>query len=157
MNLPKNERDDGKASCTLSCPSTSASDPEARVFGVVVGSGERPEVAYLEQPVALSSLAAALPPDVNATEVYRLAGRCAQSACQHYSGSHCKLGEHLATTLEVVSRALPPCSIRHECRWFHEQRAQACLRCPQVVTEVQAPLGRRTSPKGEGRRLLPVV
>jgi hypothetical protein len=157
MNLPDNESDNGKSTCTLSCPSTSARDPEARVFGVVLGSSEAPEVAYLKEPVLLSALDTTLPPDVQPTEIYRLAGPCAQSACQHYSGSHCRLGEHLATTLNVVTRALPPCSIRHECRWFHEQRAQACLRCPQVVTEVQAPLGRRTSPKREGKRLLPVV
>jgi hypothetical protein len=144
-------------SSELSCPSTTARDPDARVFGVVLGGAETPEIAYLPQPVPLSSIDAPLPPDVQPTEIYRLAGQCVKSSCQHYSGTHCRLGEHVATTLDAVTRALPPCSIRHECRWFHEQRAQACLRCPQVVTEVQVPLGQRTSPKGEGKRQLPVV
>ena len=113
-------------------------------------------MAYLPEPVPLSSIDAPLPPDVQPTEVYRLAGRCSKSECLHYSGSHCKLGEHIVSTLDVVTRALPPCSIRSECRWSAEQRAQACMRCPQVVTEVQAPLGHKTSPKGEGKRQLPV-
>jgi hypothetical protein len=157
MSQPVKENDRANASSTLSCPSTTARDPDARVFGVVLGGAEAPEIAYLPEPVPLSTIDTPLPPDVNPTEIYRLAGRCAKSDCQHYSGTHCRLGEHVATTLEVVTRALPPCSIRHECRWFHEQRAQACLRCPQVVTEVQAPLGRKTSPKGEVKRQLPVV
>ena len=147
---------DSEEGKTWSCPSTTAADPDARVFGVVVGTADVPEVAYLAEPVPLSTASSATPADVSATEIYRLAGRCVESQCQHYSGKHCRLGEHIVSSLEAVARALPPCSIRQDCRWFHEQRAQACLRCPQVVTEVAA-LPPRASPHGEGKRQLPVV
>ena len=155
MSKPVDEGGEGKRS--LSCPSAAASDPAARVFGVVVGSADAPEVAYLAEPVLLSEAAASLPPDVSPTEVYRLSGKCVETSCQHYSGSHCRLGEHIAQTRQAMASALPACGIRHECRWFHEQRAQACFRCPQVVTEVPALLPRKASPQGEGKRQLPVV
>lgn len=153
MSKHVGESEDGK---TWRCPSTTAADPEARVFGVVVGSADAPEVAYLAEPVPLSTASAATPSDVSPTEIYRLAGTCVERNCQHYSGKHCRLGEHIVTHLDAVTRALPPCSIRADCRWFHEQRAQACLRCPQVVTEVAA-LPQRALPQGEGKRQLPVV
>jgi hypothetical protein len=35
--------------------------------------------------------------------------------------------------------SLPPCKIRHECRWFLQEGRPACRRCPQVITEVREP------------------
>jgi hypothetical protein len=32
---------------------------------------------------------------------------------------------------------LPPCSIRPGCMWWRQEGKNACLRCPQVVTETR--------------------
>jgi hypothetical protein len=136
----------------LSCPSTSAADPDAKVFGIVVGSALEPEVVYLDQ---LESLAA-LPtlPDVPVTEMYRLVGTCTEGACAQWSGARCGLGRHVARELPAVVERLPSCSIRRSCRWFAEERAQACLRCPQVVTDTRVSLSEMAR---RARRQLPVV
>jgi hypothetical protein len=34
-----------------------------------------------------------------------------------------------------VVDALPRCLIRPACRWFQQEGKEACVRCPQVVTE----------------------
>ena len=47
---------------------------------------------------------------------------------------------------------LPPGTIRATCRWFAENRAAACVRCPQVVT-----LSPTRSSKEAGRRRLPIM
>ncbi|HEX5658269.1 MAG TPA: hypothetical protein VFX59_13800 [Polyangiales bacterium] len=136
----------------LSCPSTSASDPDAAVFGIVSGTAREPDLIYLEQPVALSELP--LPPDVPAAEMYRLVGSCAQRECGNWTGSRCRLGQQIAHDLPVVVDSAPPCSIRRTCRWFAEEGVPACLRCPQVVTHTHVPLREQAR---RAKRQLPVV
>ena len=38
-----------------------------------------------------------------------------------------------------VVGALPRCAIRPTCRWFRQEGREACLRCPQVATELRNP------------------
>jgi hypothetical protein len=33
-----------------------------------------------------------------------------------------------------VVDSLPPCTIRKECRWFAQEGAAACMRCPEITT-----------------------
>jgi hypothetical protein len=120
---------------------------------VVVGGAERVEIAYLEEPVAVSDEVLAMAQGVNPMEVFRTTAPCAESKCQHFSGSHCKLGERLSQELAKVASTLPPCSIRSACRWFSERGADACLRCAQVVTD--RPVAVRSEDKS--RRQLRVV
>jgi hypothetical protein len=141
----------------LSCPSASAYSENAQVFGVVMGTAEAAEVAYLDEPVPLAEQLAALPADVQPAEVFRMKSRCMGDACHHYSGSRCSLIKHIVESLPPVLEALPVCSIRRDCRWFAEEKAQACLRCPQVVTDMPAVLPRSVAPATRGRRQLPVV
>jgi hypothetical protein len=37
--------------------------------------------------------------------------------------------------LPAVVDVLPICTIRASCRWYAQEGRDACLRCPQVVTE----------------------
>lgn len=147
----------------LSCPSASAHSENPQVFGVVVGGADAPELAYLNEPVPLSEQLGLLPDDVRPAEVFRMKSRCMGGSCQHYSesGSHCSLIKHIVEALPPVLDALPPCSIRRECRWFAEEKSQACLRCPQVVTDVPsvvpAFVPSSAAPAGRARRQLPVV
>jgi hypothetical protein len=36
--------------------------------------------------------------------------------------------------LPVVVDALPPCTIRNNCRWFSQEGEAACKRCPEITT-----------------------
>ena len=59
------------------------------------------------------------------------------------------LAQRIVETLDPVVDALPSCLVRASCRWYAEQGAQACFRCPQVVTVIppgNAPLNRAALP-----------
>jgi hypothetical protein len=118
---------------TLLCPSARPEDEDAHVFGVAVGTAEKPEVAYLDEPQPLTpdvlALSDGLPPD----QVFRITSRCVESKCVNWQG-RCTLGDDIVRTVPEVVAQLPPCSIRSACRWFAENHVAACLRCPQIVT-----------------------
>jgi hypothetical protein len=109
---------------------------DAQVLGVVRRTGSGPRVSYVNglAPVTQELLDAAAP--APATAVLRFAARCETSRCRHYDGAACTLGSRIARLLPEVADSLPPCTIRRNCRWFAEQGSPVCLRCPQVVTQV---------------------
>ena len=119
------------------CPSAQPGMDDARVFGVqtVTAEGEF-RVGYLTeaQPVTPDILAAsgAAPP----TQVMRVAARCMGSGCKHFDGATCQLATRITQMLDPVVSGLPRCAIRPTCRWFRQEGRAACLRCPQVVTDL---------------------
>jgi hypothetical protein len=124
---------------SLSCPSARPDSEGATIFGVVAGTAEEPRVGYLERQVRPTGelLAVIAPADPGA--VFRFGSRCAESACSHFANSRCSLGERLVQLLPAVTDRLPPCALRPTCRWFAEQGAAACRRCPQVISHHAAP------------------
>ncbi|PYX88836.1 MAG: nitrogen fixation protein [Acidobacteria bacterium] len=123
----------------LLCPSAQPDMEGARVLGVISGSAEQSQVAYLNSnvPVTAGLLAAAAP--LKPTEVFRFAAHCEENKCRHFDGSHCQLATRIVQILPAVTDGLPPCLIRAECRWFQQEGKAACMRCPQVVTESYEP------------------
>jgi len=119
----------------LLCPSAQPEMKECRVLGVVGGTAERPELAYLNQllPVTEELLRMAAP--VKPTEVFRFAARCEEKACRHFDGASCRLATRIVQILPAVTPGLPACIIRPTCRWYQQEGNAACLRCPQVVTQ----------------------
>jgi hypothetical protein len=120
----------------LACPSAPVDEHDARVFGVVSGTPDAPEIAYLEEPVPLTPELRALTGELHPGEVFRVTSRCMEGRCREFANGRCSLGDRVVAKLPVASVGLPPCSIRSSCRWFAEQGAKACLRCPQVITFV---------------------
>lgn len=120
---------------TLSCPSAQPSMEAPRLLGVVEPTEDGPRVAYLNEEVAVTSdlLGAAAP--ARPAEVFRFAAICETSRCTHFDGMRCKLAARIVDRLPPVVDALPVCLIRPTCRWFAQEGREACLRCPQVVTE----------------------
>jgi hypothetical protein len=116
------------------CPSAQPDMLGARAFGVILGSTEVPQVAYLkaEATVDLSRLRRLR--DLEPTEVFRIAARCEESRCAHFNGTRCTLAQRIVEQLPPVVDALPPCTVRSSCRWYLEQGKEACFRCPQLVT-----------------------
>jgi hypothetical protein len=123
----------------LSCPSARPDSDGAVIFGVVGGTAEQPRVGYLERQVRPSGDLLALAGAADPGTVFRFGGRCAEGACSHFADSRCSLGERLVQLLPPVADRLPPCTLRPTCRWFDEQGAAACRRCPQVISHNSAP------------------
>lgn len=130
MCAPKSDA----AASPYSCPSAQPDMEDARAIGLVSGSASAPRIAYLKAEAVIP--AAALPrlEGVATVEVFRLAARCEEHRCAQFADGRCSLGQRLVDGTDPVVDALPSCTIRDTCRWFAEQGAPACLRCPQVVT-----------------------
>lgn len=136
----------------LMCPSAEPDGASATVFGLVLGTPERPETVYLDEarPVTAELLALAEP--VAPTEMFRFAARCIRTACAHYDTARdsCRFGEKTVRLAPVVVHQLPRCAIRSSCRWWHQEGAAACQRCPQVVRTCVAgspEVGRAADPR----------
>ena len=122
------------------CPSAQPDMADAKVFGVMTGTQQDGlRVAYLNevQPVAPDILAASGP--LEPPDVMRIAAPCMGDGCTHFDGTNCMLATRIATMLDPVVRSLPRCAIRPTCRWFKQEGAEACVRCPQVVTNQRTP------------------
>ena len=109
------------------------------VIGVIGGTAEQPEVAYLAAPQPVTEQLLSLTEPVKPTEVFRFAATCAENACQHFDGVKCRLAARTVNMLPVVVDRLPPCPIRSHCRWWQQEGKSACMRCPQIVTEIYHP------------------
>ena len=123
------------ATGTPLCPSGRPEAANAVVFGVVEGTVEAPQVAYLTEPVPVNEEIRALSDSVEPTEMFRIASTCASKGCQHFDGSNCRLAMRVVEQLPSTVETLPECQIRPHCRWWQQEGKAACLRCPQVVTD----------------------
>jgi hypothetical protein len=119
---------------TLLCPSSQPEVAGVRVLGVVGQTASGPEVSYLERPVPATPDVLAMSAPFLPTEVFRLAAPCQTHRCPHFDGTNCGLATRIVQILPAVVDQLPPCQIRSECRWFRQEGAAACRRCPQIST-----------------------
>jgi len=127
----------------------------AHAFGVVRTDSGAPRVTWIERPVPVTPQLLAMSQPVPPTQVMRFAARCQESACSHFDGRDCRLASRIVDLLDSVVTALPPCTIRASCRWFRQESAPACRRCPQIVTETLNPselLERAATPEPKGRQ-----
>ena len=121
---------------TLLCPSANPQDASARVFAVIGGTPTQARASYLDRALPLTADIQALADPVNPAEVFRVAAPCVAMACEHFNASHdsCRLASKTVELAPVVVDRLPRCAIRRDCRWWKQEGAAACRRCPQVVT-----------------------
>jgi hypothetical protein len=126
-------------SASLLCPSARPEMPGARIFGIVGGTANCPRVGYLDEPRPATDELLSIAQPAVALEVFRITAPCEESKCQHFDGNDCKLARRIIQILPPVVTGLPPCSIRSGCRWWKQEGKDACLRCPQIVTQVFGP------------------
>ncbi len=128
-----------RSSNPILCPSAPPTIGEAVLIGVVTGSPEAPRVVPTEAvlPVTVDLLAMADP--VRPSEVFRFASPCRAEACVHFESGACQLAARGTKLLDPVTEDLPPCPIRRDCRWFRQEGAAICKRCPQVITDQYKP------------------
>jgi hypothetical protein len=138
--VPASDEEDQKPGAPVYfCPSAQPDVQNGLVFGVVGGTPGDPRVSYLESPLPVTPELLGLSEPVHPTEVFRFGAPCAQSGCQHYDGNHCGLIQQIVVGIPPVASTLVPCRLRPRCRWWHEEGAAACIRCPLVVTQQPNP------------------
>ena len=120
------------------CPSAHDAGDDGRVFAVVEGTPDAPRATYLRRSLPLIGVRH-LAEGVEAEEVFRIAFPCAELGCVHFNNNQCSLARRVVEQLDPLGDSLPRCAIRSRCRWWAEQGAEACRRCPQVVTFDYAP------------------
>lgn len=125
----------------LACPSAASDWEGAQLLGVVGGTADAPELQYVEpRPVTPELLGLAGP--VLPEEVFRFTAPCRGEGCPQFRGGRCGVAAAAVNHLsEVTEGPLPRCSIRSTCRWWHDEGAAACRRCPTVVTADTARIG----------------
>ncbi len=132
------------------CPSAQSDWDDAQVIGVLVDTPEDGRrVGYLTeaQPVTPDIVDATKP--ARPAEVLRVAAPCMGTGCVHFDGATCQLAARITSMLDPVVSGLPRCTIRPHCRWFRQEGRAACLRCPQVITELRAPTDLQRAIAGE--------
>lgn len=121
---------------SLTCPSSQPDMEGAQVLGVVERGPDGPQLAYVNAHVPVTDEVLDATGDVPPTLVYRFAGPCVERKCTHFDGERCQLAVRIAAGLSPAVDKLPPCAVRKTCRWYLQEGAAACGRCPQVVTQV---------------------
>ncbi len=116
------------------CPSAQPGMDECRVLGVVRRDGSAPMLEYLNQRLPATPEVLAMSAPLKPTEVFRLAATCAEGRCPHFDGKDCRLATRIVKILPAVVDSLPACIIRSECRWYSQEGASACRRCPGITT-----------------------
>lgn len=125
----------GSAAAPLACPSANPDWDDAQLLGVVLGTPTAPETWFTGvRAIDPAMIAAAAP--ARPAEVFRFTARCRGGECAQFQDGRCRVGAAVAAHLEPLpEHALPRCGIRPQCRWWQEQGAAACRRCPTVVTD----------------------
>ena len=124
-----------------------------RLLGVIEGTGREARVAYLNEDVPVTDELLGQSQPLPPTRIFRLAAACEEARCTHFDGTRCNLVTRIVNLLPPVVDQLPVCLIRSTCRWYEQEGASACQRCPQVVTELDDPADdfkRAALPDSEG-------
>jgi hypothetical protein len=121
------------------CPSAQPGMENCRVLGVVLEEStphQHPttRIVYLSELLPATNDVLALSAPLKPTEVFRLSATCAEHKCPHFDGADCRLATRIVKILPAVVDALPSCTIRKDCRWYSQEGAAACQRCPEITT-----------------------
>ena len=123
------------AATELLCPSAPPLPGEAVLIGVVTGEPGQPRVVPTGSPISVTPELLTMAEPVRPSEVFRFAASCRGGQCIHFEDEACQLAVRSVALLEAVSQELPACPIRPKCRWFRQEGAAICRRCPQIVTD----------------------
>lgn len=123
----------------LLCPSSRGAVGDSVLIGVVTRHADGPRVVPTERAMPVTPDILRMAEPVVPSEVFRFASPCQAGQCPHFKNEACQLAARSVDLLEAVTESLPKCSIRPHCRWFRQEGAAICKRCPQVVTDQYNP------------------
>ena len=115
------------------CPS-SVPLPKSKLIGVLNEKTNRMEI--LPEPVPIDE-------DIQRElerfgekkmKTVRLTNTCAMKGCGQWDGSKCSLIGNILEKIEEKKREknLPECGIRNTCRWYAQEKEEACKVCTLV-------------------------
>jgi hypothetical protein len=119
------------------CPSSPIHEG-AILVGIVMRDGR---VAFASDRIVVDAEFVRIAREGDSPEArFRFGSACAKTGCAQWSGERCGvidrvMDEAAAGTGEP--QQLPECSIRPQCRWFHQRGAAACAVCPEVITDMR--------------------
>ena len=119
----------------LLCPSSKCEDG-AKLLGIVK---EDAHVDFLKHPIQIDQDFVDSAKEGRTPELrFRFAGKCLKAGCRQWTGERCGVIDNIVDQLQqaIPEASLPTCSIRPECRWFHQRGPEACKVCPFVITDV---------------------
>ena len=123
-----------KKASHLLCPSAPCKEG-ANVIGIVMATDG---VALLNKPIPVDKEFMQRAQQGRAPEKrFRFSYTCVQSGCSQWKGSKCGLIETVVQDIRADQKripTLPNCTIRKDCRWFHQEGAAACAVCPLIIT-----------------------
>ena len=119
----------------LLCPSSRGNLEDSLLIGVVTDRAGSPHVVATARALPVTAEILEMAGPVQPTEVFRFASPCQTGKCPHFQNEACQLAVRSVDLLQAVVDELPKCSIRAHCRWFRQEGAAICKRCPQVVTD----------------------
>ena len=109
------------------------------IFGVAREVDGVERIHHLAEPLPVTPELLALAAPARPTEIFRFAAPCAESACNHFDGTDCRLAKKIVDGVMEMVDAIPPCRIRPTCRWFAQEGRRACVRCPLIFSETANP------------------
>jgi hypothetical protein len=123
--------------CGLFCPSAQPQLSGSMLLALVEKSSDGARVSYLERPVKVTdgTVLAFTAGPTHATSLFRFAAPCATSGCRNWEGSSCRVAQRMVQILPATANELPNCKLRPRCRWYDQEGAAACQRCPQAITD----------------------
>lgn len=129
------------------CPSFAPRAPgKGVVFAIVAGTPEQPEVIPLAKPEPVTEEVFELAAPHHPSEIFRIATPCLEGGCKNFGNGLCHLAKAMLQRPEAAAD-LPPCRIRPQCVWWHQEGKAACLRCPEVITNNPVTLAIRNAMK----------
>lgn len=127
---------------SILCPSSPCKEG-AILLGIVLADGSvafaRDHIVVDKGFVQNATREGSYPPESR----FRFSSPCAQGACRQWTGVRCGVIDSVMTDVETAGYQPPPgtsipdCSIRADCRWFHQSGPGACAVCDLVVTETR--------------------
>lgn len=123
-----------------SCPSAPAA-PGVRLLGMLGPDGR---IHNLKSVVAVDAEFLASAAEAGPVEAQmRFSSRCQTGNCVQWTGTRCGVIDRALALIEaalpdVAAAALPPCTIRNDCRWYAQTGARACGACSYIVTDRRA-------------------
>lgn len=107
------------------------------LLGIVLPDGR---IAFASDKIVLSEQFVQIAKEGRSPEKrFRFSGKCVKSGCKQWTGKRCGVVDTLIEESEARSQPtdLPECSIRSQCRWFHQRGPSACVICPEVITDLR--------------------
>lgn len=64
---------------------------------------------------------------------YRSINSCETKSCHNWNGKKCNVPDKILSRIkESFLQVAEKCSIRKDCRWFHQEGIEVCVKCPAI-------------------------